>query len=145
MRSLQPHSSSNHGIIAVPSADRTPLGYVECVALEIAKLLPWLSARSLVVQPKLETFKSPLILARSSGLVLRVVQKPASTDFHPWRQLAPLFSRRPRPISVGGAFRPKTASLTISPITGPCLKPCPEPPPTSQTFSASGCRSKMKL
>ncbi len=60
-------------------------------------------------------------------------------------QRASTFSRRLRPISVGGAFKPITASATISPITGPCLKPWPEPPPTIQTFSASGWRSKMKL
>jgi hypothetical protein len=38
-------------------------------------------------------------------------------------QRADTFSRRLRPISSGGAFLPKTASATISPITGPCLKP----------------------
>ena len=31
-----------------------------------------------------------------------------------------------------------------SPIAGPCLKPCPEPPPASQTLSKSGCRSRRK-
>jgi hypothetical protein len=35
-------------------------------------------------------------------------------------------SRRASPISVGGIFAPSTASATISPITGPCLKPWPE-------------------
>ena len=28
-------------------------------------------------------------------------------------------------------------------MTGPCLKPCPEPPPTIQTLSRSGWRSRM--
>ena len=28
-------------------------------------------------------------------------------------------------------------AATYSPIAGPCLKPCPEPPPTSQTFSST--------
>jgi hypothetical protein len=53
--------------------------------------------------------------------------------------------RRPRRISVGGALMFRTASATISPITGPCLKPLPDPPPTIQTFSAWGWRSRMKL
>ncbi len=34
-----------------------------------------------------------------------------------------LYSRRPNRISLGGGFEPRTASVTISPITGPCLKP----------------------
>ena len=33
---------------------------------------------------------------------------------------------------------------TYSPTAGPCLNPCPEPPPTNQTFSAPGCRSIRK-
>ena len=38
----------------------------------------------------------------------------------------------------------KTSSAIISPTTGPCLNPCPDPPPSSHTFSAAGCRSTMK-
>src|SRR6267378_4890716 len=33
---------------------------------------------------------------------------------------------------------------TYSPIAGPCLNPCPEPPPANHTFSISGCRSIKK-
>src|SRR6516164_5523184 len=37
-----------------------------------------------------------------------------------------------------------TSPATISPSAGPCLNPCPEPPPTSQTPSCRGCRSTTK-
>src|ERR1700688_5256736 len=33
---------------------------------------------------------------------------------------------------------------TYSPNAGPCLNPCPEPPPANQTLFASGCRSIKK-
>ncbi len=45
--------------------------------------------------------------------------------------------------SASPSFRINSA--IISPSAGPCLKPCPEPPPSSQTFSIRGWRSTMKL
>src|SRR6476469_230832 len=39
---------------------------------------------------------------------------------------------------------PETNDTTWAPTAGPCLNPCPEPPPTSHTFSNSGWRSSKK-
>src|SRR5579885_3302927 len=45
----------------------------------------------------------------------------------------------------GSAVMPSSSRpATYSPTAGPCLKPWPEPPPTSHTFSNSGCRSIRK-
>ena len=38
----------------------------------------------------------------------------------------------------------KICCATYSPIAGPCLNPCPEPPPANHTLFISGCRSIKK-
>src|SRR5260370_27561059 len=43
-----------------------------------------------------------------------------------------------------GSVRARTRPVTYSPSAGPCLNPCPEPPPTNQTFSIPGCWSIRK-
>src|ERR1700674_5263064 len=40
--------------------------------------------------------------------------------------------------------RSSSFPVTYSPKAGPCLNPCPEPPPTNQTFSIPGCWSIRK-
>src|SRR2546430_4905689 len=45
---------------------------------------------------------------------------------------------------ASAAVPPSSWPVTYSPIAGPCLNPCPEPPPASHTFSISGCRSIKK-
>lgn len=42
-----------------------------------------------------------------------------------------------------GSAVPSTADAITSPIAGPILKPCPDPPPAIQTFAATGWRSMM--
>ena len=56
----------------------------------------------------------------------------------------------PTRTSPGGTLHPgpcgqEPIPATISPSAGPCLNPCPDPPPSSQTFSCAGWRSMMKL
>src|SRR5579885_546046 len=45
---------------------------------------------------------------------------------------------------ASAAMPSSSRPATYSPTAGPCLKPCPEPPPTSHTFSNCGCRSIRK-
>src|SRR6266850_5902967 len=43
-----------------------------------------------------------------------------------------------------GWVRSRSRPVTYSPTAGPCLNPCPDPPPANQTFSIPGCRSIRK-
>src|ERR1035438_9740549 len=54
-------------------------------------------------------------------------------------------TRRDRPVSPELALQAQIPPATISPNAGPCLNPCPDPPPTIHTVALSGCRSTMKL
>ena len=44
----------------------------------------------------------------------------------------------------GSGAPPASAAATSSAIAGPCLKPWPEPPPSSHTPACSGCGAAMK-
>src|SRR5437899_9407667 len=45
---------------------------------------------------------------------------------------------------VSTAAPSSNCPVTYSPTAGPCLNPCPDPPPAYHTFSISGCRSIRK-
>src|SRR5262249_17397920 len=49
-----------------------------------------------------------------------------------------------REARLGGPERSEQRARRVVATAGPCLKPWPEPPPTSQTFSNSGWRSMRK-
>jgi hypothetical protein len=44
----------------------------------------------------------------------------------------------------GSTSEPITRPAASSPMAGPCLNPCPEPPPAIQAFSSAGCRSTRR-
>src|SRR4051812_3940488 len=50
-----------------------------------------------------------------------------------------------RPKWAGSSPTPRMARTTRSAIAGPCLNPCPDPPPTIQTPSCTGCGAAMKF
>src|SRR3954462_13811312 len=53
--------------------------------------------------------------------------------------------RAPRPKRGSGGSAPASHRSTFSASAGPCLKPCPEPPPSSHTRpSCSGCGATRK-
>src|SRR6266581_2463877 len=59
-----------------------------------------------------------------------------------WRRFSAFFDVRAKRGSPGAALAIRSA--TCSPTAGPCLKPWPEPPPTSHTSFRSGWRSIRK-
>src|ERR1051325_11332476 len=52
--------------------------------------------------------------------------------------------RGPRAWNGSGSRLLSRQSATYSASAGPCLKPCPEPPPTSHQSLRSGCRATTK-
>src|ERR1051325_8291167 len=69
----------------------------------------------------------------------RILPNPVSNTFRSWTFC--LLARLKR---GSGVPFPESIWATYSPTAGPCLNPCPDPPPTSQTFSNPGCLSIKK-
>ena len=53
-------------------------------------------------------------------------------------------TRGPSPKRAGSGAPPRSVAASRSAIAGPCLKPWPEPPPSSHTDGCSGWRAAMK-